>query len=61
MTDASASILPPLHTIPDTERLHEIRNNRRVWLLLNALENLPLDKALALAAEAECFLSGDEA
>jgi hypothetical protein len=60
MTDATASIFPPLQAVPDTERLHEIQNNRRVWLLSKALENLPLDKALALAAAAERFLCGDE-
>jgi hypothetical protein len=61
MTDASASIVPTLHTIPVTERLYEHRKNRRMWLLLKALEDdLPLNKALALAAAAESFLSGDK-
>ena len=60
MTDASASIFPTLQAIPGTERLSENRPNRRAWLLSKALENLPLDKALALAAAAERFLCGDE-
>jgi hypothetical protein len=57
-TDAiGASILPPLETIPDA--LCENPENRKVWLLSKALENLPLDKALELAVAAERFLSGD--
>jgi hypothetical protein len=44
----------------DVERLLKNRENRRPWLLLKALENLPLNKALALAAAAERFLCGDE-
>jgi hypothetical protein len=60
MTDTGAWIFPTLQAIPDTERPYEIRQNRRVWLLLKALENLPLNKALALAAAAERFLLGDE-
>jgi hypothetical protein len=54
-----ASIFPPLQAIPDTERLYENPAARRAWLLLKALENLPLDKALEIAQVAERFLSGD--
>jgi hypothetical protein len=61
MTDASASIVPTLHAIPDTERSYKNWKSRRMWLLLKALEDdLPLNKALALAAAAERFLCGDE-
>ena len=61
MTETDASIVPALRAVPDTERLYENRKRRRAWLLSNALENLPLNKALALAAAAERFLCGDEA
>jgi hypothetical protein len=61
MTETDASIVPALQAVPDTERLYENRKRRRAWLLSNALENLPLNKALALAAAAERFLCGDEA
>jgi len=54
MSDASVP------SIPDPERPYEERKNRRTWLLLKALENLPLNKALALAAAAERFLCGDK-
>jgi hypothetical protein len=40
------------------ERLLEDPERRRSWLLLKALENFPLDKALELAEIAERFLSG---
>jgi hypothetical protein len=41
------------------ERLLENPKARRAWLLLKALENLPLDEALELAETAERFLFGD--
>jgi hypothetical protein len=59
MTDTNAAIFPTLQVIADTERPYENPEARREWLLSKALENLPLNKALALAAAAERFLSGD--
>jgi hypothetical protein len=55
----NGSIFPALPAIADTERLCEGRKSRRAWLLSKALEHLPLFEALALAKDAECFLSGD--
>jgi len=52
-----SSVFPSLQAIPDALRKNP--ENRKVWLLSKALENLPLDKALELAVAAEHFLSGD--
>jgi hypothetical protein len=60
MPDTSAPIFPTRQATPVTERLSD-RKSRRMWLLVRALEDLPLHKALALAAAAEHFLCGDEA
>jgi hypothetical protein len=54
-----ASIFPPLQTIPGAAQPYENPESRRAQLLLKALEDLPLDKALELAVAAERFLSGD--
>jgi len=59
LTDAGTSIVSTLQAISDKKRLFD-RSSRRTWLLLKALENLPLNRALALAVAAERFLCGDE-
>jgi hypothetical protein len=58
-TGTNASIFSKLQTIADAEQRFKTPKARRAWLLLKALEHLPLDEALELADTAERFVSGD--
>jgi hypothetical protein len=57
--DNSGCVGTDLINVLTTERLLENPEARRSWLLLKALEELPLDQALEIAQVAERFLSGD--
>jgi hypothetical protein len=58
MTDSDASILLALQPIVGTEGQFKTPESRRAWLLLKALEHLPLPEALELAEAADSFVSG---
>jgi hypothetical protein len=59
MTDSDASIFATLQAAMDTEQRFKEPEARRAWLLLKALEHLPLPEALKLAEAADSFVSGD--
>jgi hypothetical protein len=59
MTDTDASIFLTLQAIMNTEQRFKEPEARRAWLLLKALEHLPLPEALELAEAADSFVSGD--
>src|SRR5437763_6052951 len=43
---------------PELIKLIENSRHRRVWLLFNAMQHLPLPQAIECARGAECFLTG---